>query len=62
MSTVAVQIPLKVHINAALNVGADRREIVEAILQMVAYAGFPAALNGINVAKEVLKERGVNES
>lgn len=48
---------LKVHINGALNVGCSREEIVEIILQMAVYAGFPVALNGILVAKEVFKER-----
>lgn len=50
---------LKVHIHAALNVGCSREEIVEVIIQMSVYAGFPAALNGINAAKEVFKERDV---
>ena len=36
---------LKVHIHAALNVGCTRTEIVEVIIQMAVYAGFPAALN-----------------
>ncbi len=44
---------LKVHIQAALNVGVTRDEIVETIMQMAVYAGFPAALNGLNAAKEV---------
>jgi 4-carboxymuconolactone decarboxylase len=44
---------LKVHIAAALNVGLSRTEIVETILQMSVYAGFPAALNGMFAAKEV---------
>ncbi|HDH00917.1 MAG TPA: carboxymuconolactone decarboxylase family protein [Nitrospirae bacterium] len=48
---------LKVHINAALNVGCTREEIVEVIMQMAVYAGFPAALNGMSAAKEVFKER-----
>ncbi len=48
---------LKVHINAALNVGCTREEIVEVIMQMTVYAGFPAALNGMFAAKEVFKER-----
>jgi 4-carboxymuconolactone decarboxylase len=48
---------LKVHINAALNVGASRQEIVEAIQQMAVYAGFPAALNGVTAAREVFVER-----
>ena len=46
---------LKVHIHAALNVGCTREEIIEVIMQMAVYAGFPAALNGLFVAKEVLQ-------
>src|ERR687886_1929876 len=48
---------LKVHINGALNVGCSRTEIIEVIMQMAVYAGFPAALNGLFVAKEVFDER-----
>jgi 4-carboxymuconolactone decarboxylase len=44
---------LKVHIEAGLNVGLTRTEIVEVIMQMAVYAGFPAALNGLFAAKEV---------
>ena len=44
---------LKVHIKAALNVGVSKDEIIEVILQMSAYAGFPAALNAIAIAREV---------
>ena len=48
---------LKVHIHGALNVGCSRQEVVEIIMQMAVYAGFPAALNGLFAAKEVFKER-----
>lgn len=48
---------LKVHINGALNVGVTRQEVVETILQMSVYAGFPAALNGMFAAREVFAER-----
>jgi 4-carboxymuconolactone decarboxylase len=44
---------LKVHITAGLNVGLTRGEIVEILMQMAVYAGFPAALNGLFAAKEV---------
>ncbi|WP_374362249.1 carboxymuconolactone decarboxylase family protein [Pseudoduganella danionis] len=44
---------LKVHIEAGLNVGLQREEIVEILMQMAVYAGFPAALNGLFAAKEV---------
>jgi 4-carboxymuconolactone decarboxylase len=48
---------LKVHIHGALNVGCTRQEVVEVIMQMAVYAGFPAALNGLFAAKEIFKER-----
>lgn len=44
---------LKVHIEAGLNVGLSEEEIKEIILQMSVYAGFPAALNGMQAAKDV---------
>ncbi|HEY7164548.1 MAG TPA: carboxymuconolactone decarboxylase family protein, partial [Candidatus Binatia bacterium] len=37
---------LKAHIDGALNVGCTREEVIEVIMQMAVYAGFPAALNG----------------
>jgi len=48
---------LRVHIHGALNVGCTRQEVVETIMQMAVYAGFPAALNGLFAAKEVFRER-----
>lgn len=48
---------LKVHIEGALNVGVSRDEVVEVIMQMAVYAGFPAALNGLFAAKEVFAAR-----
>lgn len=47
---------LKVHLQAALNVGVSREEIVETIMQMAVYAGFPAALNGLAAAREVFAQ------
>lgn len=48
---------LKVHIHGALNVGCSEQEIVEIMMQMAVYAGFPAALNGLFAAKEVFADR-----
>ena len=50
---------LAVHIHGALNVGCKPEQIVEVIIQMAVYAGFPAALNGMATAKAVFGERGV---
>lgn len=44
---------LKVHIRAGLNVGLTQEEIIEILMQMAIYAGFPAALNGLFAAREV---------
>jgi 4-carboxymuconolactone decarboxylase len=52
---------LKVHINGALNVGCEPAAIVETIMQMAVYAGFPASLNGMFTAKQVFIERGLIE-
>jgi len=51
---------LKVHIGAGLNVGLSQDEIVEILMQMAVYAGFPAALNGLNAAKEVFAQASVD--
>jgi 4-carboxymuconolactone decarboxylase len=48
---------LKIHIHGALNVGCRRSEILEVIMQMVVFAGFPAALNGLAAAREVFASR-----
>ncbi|MCP3726114.1 carboxymuconolactone decarboxylase family protein [Paraburkholderia sp. CNPSo 3272] len=50
---------LKIHIEAALNVGCTRDEIVEVFMQMALYAGFPAALNALFAAQEVFAATGV---
>jgi len=52
-------VELKSHIKAALNVGVSREEVLEVIMQMAVYTGFPAAINGMLTAKEVFKERGL---
>lgn len=58
--TVLGTIPqLKEHINAALNVGNSPEEIVEIIMQMSAYCGFPKSINAMMAAKEVFKERNL---
>jgi len=44
---------LRVHVHAALHVGCTPRQIVEVVMQMSVYAGFPAALNGLAAVKEV---------
>lgn len=47
---------LKQHIQGARNVGCSRDEILEIILQMAVYAGFPAALEAVRTAAAVFAE------
>lgn len=48
---------LEVHLHAALNVGCTRAEVIEVLIHMSLYAGFPAALNGVEAARKVFAER-----
>ena len=48
---------LRVHIHGALNVGVTREEVVETMILMSVYAGFPASIHGINAAEAVFAER-----
>jgi 4-carboxymuconolactone decarboxylase len=47
---------LKPHIQGALNVGWTKEEIVEVLMQTAVYAGFPAAISALSVAKKVFAE------
>lgn len=49
------QAELKDHIRAALNVGCTPDQILEIILQMAVYAGFPAALEAVKTAASVFE-------
>ncbi|WP_072573657.1 carboxymuconolactone decarboxylase family protein [Granulibacter bethesdensis] len=44
---------LESHIAAGLHIGLTRQEIIEIIMQMAVYAGFPAAMNGLATARAV---------
>jgi 4-carboxymuconolactone decarboxylase len=45
------------HVEGALNNGATEEEIVETLLHLSAYAGFPAAWDSLEVARRVFKTR-----
>ncbi len=48
---------LEVHLHGALNVGCTRAELIELLMQVALYAGFPAALNAVEAARKVFAER-----
>lgn len=49
---------LKVHIQGCLNVGCTRGEIVETLLQIAVYAGFPRTINAMKCAQDVFSTQG----
>ncbi len=49
---------LRLHINAALNVGCDPKKLAEIFFQVATYAGMPAVNEALEVYRDVLKERG----
>ena len=50
---------LKLHIQAALNVGCTPAEIAEVIFQTFVYGGMPAANTALKTLRAVLAERGL---
>jgi len=50
---------LKLHIQAALNVGCKPEEIAEVIFQTSIYGGVPATNSALKVLKGVLEEKGL---
>jgi len=47
---------LRIHMKGALNVGISREEILEMMVHIAHYAGWPTAVNGTHVAEAVFKE------
>ena len=47
---------LKIHIQAAMNVGLSQEEIVECFIHCLSYVGFPKVLNAISVLKTVVTD------
>ncbi|MBY5957185.1 carboxymuconolactone decarboxylase family protein [Membranicola marinus] len=50
---------LRLHVNTGLTVGIPPKKIVDAIIHLLPYTGFPRVLNALNIAKDVFKNRGV---
>lgn len=46
---------LETHIRGAFNVGLTKDEVVEAVMTLIPYIGFPKALNAIRTVKHVVE-------
>ena len=49
---------LRLHVNAALNVGCDPKKLTEVFFQLATYGGMPKVNEALTVYREVLTERG----
>lgn len=47
---------LKWHIRGGLNIGISKDEVIEILMQMAIYGGFPAAVRALMAAKDVFDE------
>lgn len=48
---------LETHVHGAFNVGLSESEIVESVMTLIPYVGFPKALNAMAVVKRVVDKR-----
>ncbi|HEV2569676.1 carboxymuconolactone decarboxylase family protein [Sphingomonas sp.] len=54
LAAIGAQPQLRVHIKAALRTGCSREELIEILMQVSIYAGFPAALNALAGCHDLL--------
>jgi 4-carboxymuconolactone decarboxylase len=57
-----VEPQLRAHLHGALRAGWSEQEILELMIELAIYAGFPAALNGLYAARDVFAERAAQPS
>ncbi len=49
---------LEIHLGLGLDNGLDKHEICEVVMHMAVYGGFPVAVEGMRIAKQVFDGRG----
>jgi 4-carboxymuconolactone decarboxylase len=54
LAVVGAEPQLRIHIDAALRAGCTREELIEILMQVSIYAGFPAALNALAACHDLL--------
>ncbi len=53
LATIGEQRQLEAHLRFALNIGVPRDELVEVLIQMAVYAGWPRAINALSTARDL---------
>jgi 4-carboxymuconolactone decarboxylase len=56
LATLGKEPQLRSHIAGALKVGCSKDEIVEVLLHLSVYAGFPVTINALKIARNVFEE------
>lgn len=49
--------PLRAHLKGMINVGWSKAEIIEVLLFLVAYVGFPPIVDSLNIVKEIFESK-----
>jgi 4-carboxymuconolactone decarboxylase len=57
VATAATVVPLRVHVNAALTAGATPTEVIETLLNLIPYCGYPVVQQAVKVAGEEIAKR-----
>jgi 4-carboxymuconolactone decarboxylase len=52
---------VELHVNTALSAGVTPVEIVETVMHLIPYTGFPRVINALTIVHHVFRQRGVVE-
>jgi 4-carboxymuconolactone decarboxylase len=59
LATQGTERELELHVNTGLTAGLTSTEIVESVIHLIPYTGFPRVLNALYVIKKVFEQRQV---
>lgn len=52
---------VELHINTALSAGVTPTEIIETVMHLIPYTGFPRVINALTIVRHVFGQRGIVE-
>ncbi len=52
---------MELHINTALSAGVTPTEIIETVMHLIPYTGFPRVINALTIVRHVFGQRGIVE-
>ncbi|EOV5272240.1 carboxymuconolactone decarboxylase family protein [Acinetobacter nosocomialis] len=59
LATLGTEVQFELHVNAALTVGVESKQIVETMIHLIPYIGFPRVLNALKIIKRVFEQREI---